>query len=242
MAKNGLSDAVGEYAAATGMSRRTAQRHAKDSHPDFIQFLASGFGKKIPDKKVGPTRQYHEHQELGQGNGLEDIPPCAPPAFVKAEDKRTVEEHAEVTSWLRYHHANRQAEILLKTGAPLGAVFSRTAAEALESYQKARQKRVAAEIESRRLVPVQEWLSFKATVTKLANLIMSIRDIAARANPQSPAVAAAAMEEFFDHRFNPALADVMQESDSIIESAGLRIISVLELDRLTSQLPMLAAA
>jgi hypothetical protein len=227
------------YALERGLAQRTAQLHAKQGHPDWVQFVAVRAGAALKEEEPGKDgvqalairmegltgnpeaggKLCAEAESVGLGRGA-GAAVVAPEAMSKAPELRTVEEFAECEAWAGLVEAYRQMRIAMQSGSSMEAVgFVKIAGDALKTYHLARDKRVRAEIEMGRLKPVSAWQGIKSGVAKVAGLVANLTEIAAAANPENPLVAMRAIENWLHGRFVPEVERIQSEVEGTLLAA-----------------------
>lgn len=219
-----LSELKNLYAKEKGIALRTAQLHAKQSAPDWLAFVARTAGAAYA--APNPSRPQAEalvarSVQIDQAPPPHVVPAAAPPAMAKAAHLRTVEEHAECECWEAFCAASDQRRAAIAAGdVMLGAGFVKIATEALKSYHAARAKRITSEIEAGRLQPVSAWHAVKSGLSKIANLIAGLPEIAALANPDKPHLARQAIVTWLETRFDPQVKFLVEEAQTVISAAA----------------------
>jgi hypothetical protein len=229
------------YALEKGLAQRTAQLHAKQGHPDWVQFVAVRAGAALkeeepgkdgvqalairmegltgnPEVSGGKLRGEADGGGLGKGAVVPVV--VAPEAMQKPPELRTVEEFLECEAFNGLVEAYRQMRLAMQSGASMEAVgFVKIAGDALKTYHLAREKRVRAEIEMGRLKPVSAWQGIKSGVAKVAGLVANLTEIAAAANPENPLVAMRAIENWLHGRFVPEVERIQSEVEGTLLAA-----------------------
>lgn len=200
------------YAAERSIPLRTAQYHAQKQTSDWVAFLARTGGEALKARE--PTKEQAValvgHLQTVEQKGI--VAHVSPPAMAKPEHLRTPEEYAECEAWTGLVLANEQRDQALRAGSAVNAVgFVNLAATQLKSYHQARASRVKAEMDSGRLKPVAAWVSFKTTLSQIAGQLKALPSIASEANPEHPHVAQAAIMNWLQGTFGPAVENMMAE-------------------------------
>jgi len=199
-------------------TKRTAQDHCKKNNPKWIAWLATQ-GRKVHSPKETPGVV----QILALTKRLKESPPGAeegedqapkPPGYGKPIEERTPEEHAEVVAWQMFTENSSAAERLARSDSITAAGFARIACQCLASYHVARAKRVQADIENKRLLPVSEYESLCQDARRLADRWKSlVPDLAAQIDPTNPGRVRNLFEEWIQKRINPVVQRFILNGD-----------------------------
>jgi hypothetical protein len=199
-------------------TKRTAQDHCKKNNPKWIAWLATQ-GRKVHSPKETPGAV----QILALTKRLKESPPGVeegedqapkPPGYGKPIEERTPEEHAEVVAWQMFTENSSAAERLARSDSITAAGFARIACQCLASYHVARAKRVQADIENKRLLPVSEYESLCQDARRLADLWKSlVPDLAAQIDPTNPGRVRNLFEEWIQKRINPVVQRFILNGD-----------------------------
>lgn len=244
MARNhALSNLVKLFAAESGLSLRGAQHNAQKNTPKWQAFVTAHAAQGM-NPRAAPSRENAlalvtvldaatapENKNFPENRNAQQVTTCQPPSsLLKPEATRSAEEQMVVDTWLMLQqvigYARTAAEPMESTGHAVKAT------ELLKAYHTAQREMIRVQTATRQLVPISEFVAFKASVQRLANLIQSIRDIASSLNPANPLHAKAEIDRFLLHRFAPAVESIEFEADDIAASAGLAIVPMAELQRL----------
>ena len=147
---------IGLYVKQCGVRVRTAQRHARDGHPNYVAFKASlGARLGVPIASPAKIIAMAPAETVEAVEDSNDVPPVnAPPAVSKPREAWTPEEWAECEAWNGLELATRSRNAALRAKDVLTATaFVRIATDALKAYHAARDKRIQAEIAMGRLKP-----------------------------------------------------------------------------------------
>lgn len=209
-----LAGLVKLFEQESGLSLRSAQRHAHNESPEWRQFMSRHAQQSpaVTGKAAGRPEDVTAHMTLLDP----DAPPPPPPENKKPgsqddddfdETGMIAEEVAMRTQWRLYKQNRTQAIEWAKKGdANMAGGFARNATEILKSYWSARREWLRAQQEARALVPAGEFDDFKGTVRAIAMLVRNGgKEIAQEANPQNPDVALRAWERWLAGRLNPQL-------------------------------------
>lgn len=207
------------YAAEKGIPLRTAQYHAQKSNPDYLAFMARTAGQCIkadaptPPQKQALAAVIHSGASASPASDIQHEAHIAPPAMSIPRSQWTPEQYAECEAWFGLVEANNQRDAALKRGEPMAALgYVNLGATMLKSYHFARQKRVAAEIESGRLKPISAWQSTKSGIVKIVALLVGLEgELAQTTNPDNPLLARKAIGDWKERKWNPAVTALMAE-------------------------------
>ncbi len=203
------------YMAEYGIkSLRTAQHHAKHGHQDWVAFLARSAGSALTAKNptLPQATALVQHME-----GVEKKPGVprerqAPPAMAKPEHQRSPEEYAECEAWECLVLANEQRNLALERGNPMEAVgYVKIASDASKAYFLARDHRQRAQIQTGRLKPIASWVAAKTAMKKAFHPVETIDSIAPAANPDNPALARKAIQDWKINVLGPAVERAIAE-------------------------------
>lgn len=195
-------------------TKRTAQDHAKKNHPKWVAWLATQ-GRKVHDTSAAPTpvtvtafvkRLHDSPPPAATGDDLPPGPLPAPPAIDKPLAERTPEEHAECEAWSMFSENTAAAKRLAKSDSITAAGFARIACQCLASYHAARQRRIQADIENKRLLPVAEFDALCNDARRVTDLYRSMGpDLATQIDPVNPGRITRLFENYIQDRINPIL-------------------------------------
>lgn len=227
MPRTSASDAIEAYALHTGCSRRTAARHSRGNHPDFVEFLTTSYGKPLGATTPGKNLKI-AHAPPASGDGPADSPldiTAAPASFMKRPEDRTPAEHVEAQCWETYTRFNACTQAALAENRMLEAVpYGRMRIESLDALHKATRARQNDDIARRNLIPIAEFVAVQAIVAQFAEVIMRIPDHAAEFNPADPQHCRAQLERWLGERLQPARDQVTERIEAIVLSSGRRLL------------------
>jgi hypothetical protein len=245
MARNhALANLVKLFAVETGLSLRGAQHNAQHNTQKWQAFVTTHAAQSM-NPRAAPSRENalalvtvlesataeKQPEKNFENPNVQSGTTCHPPtALLKAESDRTAEEQMVVDTWLMLQQVIRYARAAAEPMESTGHAVKAT--ELLKAYHTAQREMIRVQTITRQLVPIGEFIAFKASIQRLANLIQSIRDIASSLNPANPLHAKAELDRFLLHRFAPAVESIEFEVDDIAASAGLAIVPVAEIQRL----------
>lgn len=213
-----LAGLVRLFMSERGCKLRAAQIHAQKESDDWRAFMArhASNALKAPTSSTLSEDTQAAAQLMAAAIGQASDP------FEGRPDELLTREELMVRSHWRLWKANVAAALAAaQSNDPITAAgFSRTAADQLAAYNKARAAQVKADLEARRLVPASEFISFKTLVQRTAALVVNLTEIAARANPGSPKTAAAAIEQWQQERWNPAIQALVNECLGMLPAAA----------------------
>jgi hypothetical protein len=179
-----LSALVALYAESAGIALRTAQLHAQRSNPKWLEF-AKRNGVSLDGES--------EPQEITVG--------------VVGGPEKPIEHQMEEGHRDLWSEAMSKATAATKRGdLAVASALGKLAKEQLEAYEKAKRLRMARDIEDRELIRSHEWSGLLDFVARIAGMITGLdRELADRVNPENPGVAAAAIRDWIDTKWNPAV-------------------------------------
>lgn len=89
-------------------------------------------------------------------------------------------------------------------------MFSKLASSHLAACERAKMTADKAAIVRRTLIPGSEWQSLCELVQRMAANVTGLdRELADKCNPENPSVAALAIRNWFEHRWNPSVDAVL---------------------------------
>lgn len=194
------------YAEFAKLKPRTAQLHAQKGHPDWLAFLES--------QGVGGAKEVHMEvaapELFSTAVSSEPSGEKAPKEIGGSEEieDRMLRSHREL-----WEEAVESAKRCTKKGDPISAAqFSKLAHMHMISYEKAKLSADKAAVVRRTMIPGSEWSDLLEMVGRIASLVTGIdRELADKCNPENPSVAALAIRNWLDHRWNPAVAAVQAQ-------------------------------
>lgn len=224
MAKDPFSDLRKAYSEATGVSLRTAQRHAdlKNPHPDWQHFMqttaANGAARK---HKEGGALTVVEATALGS---VSPFRPQVLPAFYDVPDDdlhpvQRLEKHA----WKLHSSTFELWEELVANplDTAIAIVYARELPKLRENYDKARREREAWEVHQRIIVTLPEFQAFQHQfLTPLAELLKGIpTELPATVNPGDPAFARQQLRDWLRDKVNPRIEEMMRAAHELQPAA-----------------------
>jgi hypothetical protein len=199
-----LKQAYMEFA---GVKLRTAQVHAKTKNPRWLEFLAANGYSGGVDSSVKEALVIESSMEVLPPENASASPgiPSKPMADEFLEDKM-LREHREL-----WQAAVDQARAATLRGDAVSAMmFSKLASSHLAACERAKITADKAAIVRRTLIPGSEWQSLCELVQRMAANVTGLdRELADKCNPENPSVAALAIRNWFDHRWNPSVDAVV---------------------------------
>lgn len=212
---------VRAYAATTGNSLRTAQRHVVASHPDWTRFVQGQAVQAVrPPSASTPI----------QVAALATMSPVQPPPsgdLPKSDDSALSEPekvlracHAmwahHFSAWKSCMGGKDRAGNTIPRDDAMALSHAAACVKLRDSYERALQKFTQHEIEQRRLIPVNEFAAMRSEfVIPLRNLLTNLpSELAVAVNPADPAFALARISEFLQNRLQPAIHRLISGLDA----------------------------
>lgn len=212
MPKDEYSSLRRAYAAAMGVTSRTAQRHQKDDHPDWARFLGKTAGDALKRGAIEPAA----------ATALAAVSPSRPeerPAFYDhADDGLSVEQLEEKRAWEIHDRTFRTWQDMMgdmRTEAVVSLAFARELPKLRENYEKAKSARVRWEVEQRLMIPAHEFEGFVGKfVVPLAEMLKSLpSELAVLVNPDNPGVARERLMEWLRSKMEPAIQGMLKGAE-----------------------------
>lgn len=206
MGRSATGPLVAAYAEASGISLRTAQRHAKSGNPDWQRFIGAEAAEGVKRKaEVG-------HMEPREARALAQISPLAPtdrPSFydvsdtdldvVQIQEKQAYELHKRsFDQW--------QREIGTPGGQVMAAMLMREIPKLRSDHVKARKAREDWEVRQRITITRGEFEEFVGKfLDPFIGLVRAIpTELATLVNPENPDYARRQLIEWQRSRAEPA--------------------------------------
>jgi hypothetical protein len=220
MPKDEYSDLRRAYAAAGGLTLRTAQRHQKQSHPDWTRFI----GVQASDA-VRAAEKTGAMDPVGV-TALAAVSPFRPegaPEFVEDDEAGLSHpQKAELRAWKVHEETFRQWQNELRKGVTCNSIIATGIARELpklhEAFVKAKSEREKWEIETRRLIPVHEFESFVGQfLLPLADLMRNLPvELPLIANPENPGLARERIIDWLRSKAEPQIAGMLEGSGEFL--------------------------
>lgn len=224
MAKDPFSDLRKAYAAAAGISVRTAQRHSdpSDPHPDWIRFTqtsaANGVARQM---KEGGALVPAEAAALGS---MSPFRPEALPAFYDVpDDQLHPVQRLEKNAWKL--HADTFAlwkELIVDPlSKAIAIVYARELPKLRENYDKARRERETWEVQQRIVVTLPEFQAFQHQfLNPLAEILRGIpTELPSTVNPDNPAFARQQLRDWLVEKVNPRIEEMLRAANEVRPAA-----------------------
>jgi len=189
-----------------GKSLRTAQRHSRDQHPEWVAWYeaeakAAVLGHPVAAQKNSKTQSARP----GQSDGPPDDLPPQPPAFHRPAHLRTVAEHVECLLYHAVLTTSRQGldqDVMISNGS------HRTLSSLLPRFLAAKRAREQDEERNRKVVPIDEFYEITAMVQRVATVYDGILELAARLNPSDPALARQVLSDWQQRQVQPKIEEI----------------------------------
>lgn len=220
MPKDEYSDLRRAYAAASGVNLRTAQRHQKQSHPDFLRFMGTTASASV--KAMEKTGAMDPVGAVALAVVSPFRPDDRPDLVGVDEEGLSQPQVAEIRSWMIYEQTFKQWKDLLGGGLQANPVIATGVARELpklrEDYVKAKMEREKWEIETRRLIPVHEFQAFVADfLLPLADLLRNLPvELPLLANPADPGFARERIIDWLRSKAEPQIAGMLSGKDEFL--------------------------
>jgi hypothetical protein len=211
---------VKAYARATGRNIRTAQRHAASAHPDFQRYTQGQACDAVTrgDAPATPV-------QVAAATVLSPVRPPPPPSVVLKSDAHLSEPErvlkATYLMWDTHFEAWQQClrgaiiaatentpEVTIPADHGMAMAHAALCVKLRADYKKALQDHSQWEIETRRVIPINEFAGLSAEfVAPLGNLMGNMpAELAASVNPQNPTHAFKAMSDWLKDRAQPVIS------------------------------------
>ena len=215
MPKDEYSDLRQAYAAASGVTLRTAQRHQRSNHPDWQRFIGVTAGQAVKRgvvekaEAVALAAVSPHRPEEAPGFYQEDERELAPPQI---NEKRAWEIHD------RTFRAWREQLDSIKGEPVVALVYAKELPKLREDYEKARAARERWEIEQRRLIPSHEFERFVGQfLIPLAELLKNLPvELPVMMNPDNPAYARERVLEWLRGKAEPQISEMLRGADEFL--------------------------
>lgn len=205
---------VKAYRAASGVSLRTAQRHAAEEKPEWKAFV-QGTAMSAGARESGPATPI-------EAVVMERLSPNRPPAQCPfgdrpdselSEPELVLKATREMWQW---SFDEWRATYRIDVGSALAHMAATL--KCREAYERALEKYTAWEIEQRRLIPGEEFTAFRAEfVIPLSNALRGIpQELATEVNPSNPGHARAVLDDFLLNRLSPLIASLIDNLQSYV--------------------------
>jgi hypothetical protein len=217
MPKDEYSDLRQAYAAASGVTLRTAQRHQRSNHPDWQRFIGVTAGQAVKrgaiekaDAAALAAVSPHRPEEA-PGFYQEDERELAPPQI---NEKRAWEIHD------RTFRAWREQLDSIKGEPVVALVYAKELPKLREDYEKARAARERWEIEQRRLIPLHEFTEFVGQfLVPLAELLRNLPvELPVIVNPQDPNTARNRILDWLRTKAEPQIEAMLAGQKEILSA------------------------
>jgi hypothetical protein len=215
MPKDEYSDLRQAYAAASGVTLRTAQRHQRSNHPDWQRFIGVTAGQAVKRGAI----------EKADAAALAAVSPHRPeeePRFYEVDEKDLAPAQInEKRAWeihrRTFEEWRRQLEGV--HGEPIIALaFAKELPRLREDYEKARAARERWEIEQRRLIPSHEFERFVGQfLIPLAELLKNLPvELPVMMNPDNPSYARERVLEWLRGKAELQISEMLRGADEFL--------------------------
>lgn len=215
MAKDHLSALRDAYAAARGCDKRTAQRHSKAGHPDWLRFIGQEAAAGVKEKRKGGEAN------AGQQAALAAVSPFRPvelPAFydVPDEDLHPV-QLSEKRAW-QAHQTTFGAWERMQGDPMVSLAYVRELPKLRDDFVKARVDRERWELEQRRLVTMSEFERFSSEfILPLAEMLKNLpSELASMVNPDNPAFARSQIADWLRTKAQPQIGAMLRGREEFL--------------------------
>lgn len=215
------------YALSIGKDVRTAQRHAKSNHPDWQRFTQTTLQSAVAHPPAEPMTPC----EVGVFAAASPLAPPALPADLRAPDSQLAEpERMCKASWQLWNQHYSMWLACLggvdKHGHPIppdqamACVQANMLIKLRADYEKALQKQQQWLIDTRRLIPANEFAAFRSQfLIPLRNMMDNMpAEAGALMNPQDQQQAIRGGREWLQNRFAPQLQQALMALDQMVPS------------------------
>lgn len=215
------------YAASIGKDVRTAQRHAVAKNPEFERFARGMAGE-------GVARQVAVENMLPAPVTVENAgtAPPDPPVEVRIDDESLSETGRMLkAAWLMWSEHYRQWHAcrggykdrmgnIVPTDHPMMLMHAKILMDLRKAYNDALIKHQAWQIDSRRLIPVNEFHAFRSEFLLPVTSLMrnSPPELAALVNPGNQQQAIAGAQQWLTSRFMPAVERMLEGLSALAPS------------------------
>jgi len=218
MPRDEYSDLRAAYAAATGVTLRTAQRHQRQRHPDWDRFMGVRASEAV--RKLEKTGA----MDVAGVTALAEVSPNRPaegPAFVDDDDAGLHPvQIAAKRAWMIYEQTYEVWKGMLgsMTNQPMALVHAKELTGLRADWEKARAALDRWEVENRRLIPVHEFEAFvRDFLLPLAELLRNLDvELPLVVNPDNPALARARLLEWKRSKAEPQIQGMLTGSSEFL--------------------------
>jgi hypothetical protein len=201
------------YAAAMGVTERTAQRHRKKRHPDWEKFVGTSLATAVDRQRSEGAMLEGEAELLA---AVSPVRPAEPPEFVDEDDEGLEPVQLnEKRAWQIHDQTFRKWRALLSDPLadpvmPLG--FARELPKLREDYEKARAARERWEIEQRRLITRHEFEGFVGQfLVPMAEMLKNLAaELPVVMNPENPGMARDRLVEWQRAKMQPQIEQMLE--------------------------------
>jgi hypothetical protein len=232
MPRTPISDAINAYSAASGLSRRSAQLHAQQSNPKWLEFFkgysTDSVASQVTEAMIPPKNAEILHFSEAQSHiapASASAPQCIPPAaLMKPVFERLPCEQNLVDTWDQLNEITARMKGKVDLITYVGCAERRI--KLVQAYNACEREVIRVLSASNNLVPVSVFGGVIALVQRYADLLLSLPTLADRVNPEAPEVARAELDRWLNDRIAPASAAITEQCDDILRLAGKKIVSM----------------
>jgi hypothetical protein len=213
------------YATTTGVSLRTAQRHATSQHPDWKKFAQVTMVAAVSRKSDEPLSS-NEATVLAYASPL--APPPPPPSIGLDQSTLAEPERMKNAAWLMWaEHFGMWRECLGGTEKGTGRIIPRDVAMAgaqagllmklRADFEKAQAKHTQWEVDQRRLIPANEFHAYRSGfLIPLRNMLSNMpAEQAILVNPANQQQAIKGGTEYLLNRLMPQIQQCIDALDQL---------------------------
>lgn len=222
-----MAAVIKAYALSIGKDVRTAQRHAATNHPDWIRFNQATMIAAVSQ----PATQPMTSAQVGVMATVSPLAPPDLPADLRAPDSQLAEpERMLKASWMLWsQHFSMWLNCLggkdkmgqdIPPDQAMACVQANMLIKLRADYDKALQKHTQWMIDTRRLIPANEFAAFRSGfLIPLRNMLDNMpAEAAPLMNPQDQQTAIRGGRKWIVERFNPQLQQAIDALDQLAPS------------------------
>ena len=220
MAKDQLSALRIGYAETTGHSLRTAQRHSKSRHPDWLKYIGATAADGVKQKKNEGAMTPAQNQALGEASPFSPLP--MPAYYDEPDEDLHPVQRMEKSAW-RVHSdtfSMWQEFAGRREDGALAIVYARELPKLRADFDKAQEKRQAWEIQQRNLVTLAEFQQFHTSfIGPISELLKSLPlELASLVNPDNPAFARRQLTHWLRDKAQPQIDSMLQGAEEFTQA------------------------
>jgi hypothetical protein len=212
MPRDQYSDLRRAYAVAAGVTARTAQRHERARHPDWLKFIGATAAEGVK------RRERDGAMAASEATALAAVSPSRPeetPQFYAVPDSElSVVQLHEKRAWQIHDQTFRTWQEMLvemKSDPVMALGFARELPRLREDYEKARAAREKWELEQRRLIPLHEFEAFVGQfMVPIGELLKNLPvELPVLMNPEAPGLARDRLIEWLRDKAAPQIEEML---------------------------------